>query len=177
MSPAPPKGYPMKISMYAMSVEVFTPTLRSLGKILQKAAQHAAQRKFDPAILVDGRLAPDMFALAKQVQLASDFAKNSTARLMGVDAPRFEDDEKTFEELQARIARTLDYLGTAAPRAFEGAEDRDIKIPLRDQTLEMKGLPYLQKWALPNFYFHVVTAYAILRHNGVEVGKRDYLGD
>ena len=165
----------MKISMYAMSVQVFTPTLRSLAKILDKAVQHAAQKKFDAAVLIDARLAPDMFPLARQVQLTCDFAKNSSARLMGVEAPRFEDNEKTFEELKTRIARTLDYLGSTSASAFEGAEDRDIKIPLRDQTLEMKGLPFLQNWALPNFYFHATAAYSILRHNGVEIGKRDYL--
>jgi len=167
----------MKISMYAMSVQVFVPTLRSLAKLLDKATQHAAQKKFDAAVLADARLAPDMFPLTRQVQLACDFAKNSSARLMGVEAPRFEDNEKTFDELKARVARTLDYLGSASASAFEGAEARDIKIPLRDQTLEMKGLPYLQNWALPNFFFHVVTAYAILRHNGVEIGKRDFLAD
>jgi len=167
----------MKISVYAMSVQMFVPTLRQLAKILDKGAQHAAQKKFDPAVLADARLAPDMFPLTRQVQLACDFAKNSSARLMGVEPPRFEDNEKTFEELKARVARTLDYLGSTTASAFEGAEDRDIKIPLRDQTLEMKGLPFLQNWALPNFYFHVVAAYSILRHNGVEVGKRDFLAD
>jgi hypothetical protein len=165
----------MKISMYAMSVEVFLPALRSLAKILDKATQHANAKKFDPEVLVNARLAPDMFSLARQVQLAGDFAKNSTARLMGQDWPRFEDNEKTMEELKSRVARTIDYLQGVRASAFEGSEDRDIKIPLRDTTLEMKGLPYLQNFALPNFYFHVVTAYDILRHNGVEIGKRDFL--
>jgi len=167
----------MKISMYAMSVQMFVPTLRQLAKLLDKGAAHAAQKKYDTAVLVNARLAPDMFPFVRQIQLACDFAKNSTARLMGVEAPRFEDSEKTYDELKARIARTLDYLASASAGAFEGSEDRDIKIPLRDQTLEMKGLPYLQNWALPNFYFHVVAAYSILRHNGVEVGKRDFLAD
>jgi hypothetical protein len=110
------------------------------------------------------------------VQLASDFAKNSTARLAGIDPPKFADEEATLDELKARIAKTLDYLGTVSASALEGSEDRDITIPLRDRKLEMKGLPFLQRWALPNFYFHVVTAYDILRHNGVDVGKLDYLG-
>jgi len=167
----------MKISMHAMSVQVFTPALQSLGKILDKGAQHAAARKFDPGVLAQARLAPDMFPLVRQVQLACDFAKNSTARLAGQEPPRFADDEQTFEQLQARIARTLDYLAGVSASALEGAEDRDIKIPIRDQTLEMKGLPFLQHWALANFYFHLVAAYSILRHNGVELGKRDYLGN
>jgi hypothetical protein len=166
----------MKISMHAMSVQVFTPALQSLGKILEKAAQHAQARKFDPSVLVQARLAPDMFPLVRQVQLACDFAKNSTARLAAQEPPRFADDEQTFEQLQSRIARTLDYLAGVSTNALEGAEDRDIKIPIRDQTLEMKGLPFLQHWALANFYFHLVATYSILRHNGVELGKRDYLG-
>ena len=167
----------MKISMHAMSVQVFTPALQSLGKILDKGAQHAAARKFDPGVLAQARLAPDMFPLVRQVQLACDFAKNSDARLSGQEPPRFEDNEQTLEELKARIARTVDYLQSLRAEAFKGSEDRDIKIPLpNNNSLEMKGLPYLNNFALPNFYFHVVAAYAILRHNGVELGKRDYLG-
>ena len=167
----------MKISMYAMTVETFVPTLGALGKMLDKAAQHAAARKFDPAVLVQARLAPDMFPLVKQVQIACDFAKNSTARLAGQDPPRFEDNEQTIDELKARIARTLDYVRGVKASAFEGAEDRDIKIPLPNgPALEFKGLNFLREWSLPNFYFHAVTAYALLRHNGVDVGKRDWLG-
>jgi hypothetical protein len=161
--------------MYSMSVEIFVPTLRTLSKLLDKSAQYATAKKFDSAVLANARLAPDMFSLVQQVQLACDFAKNSTGRLIGQDAPRFEDNEKTLDELKARIARTIDYLEGVRASAFEGSEDRDIKIPLRDTSLEMKGLAYLKTWVLPNFYFHVVTAYAILRHNGVDVGKRDYL--
>jgi len=166
----------VKITMYVASVEVFQPMLVSLAAILDKAKASATARKFDPAILVNARLAPDMFALNRQVQLASDFAKNSTARLAGIDPPRFEDTETTFEELQARIAKTLEWLKGIEPAALEGSEDRDIKVPLRDRTLEMKGLAFLRQWALPNFFFHVAAAYAILRHNGVELGKRDFLG-
>ena len=117
-----------------------------------------------------------MFALTRQVQIACDVAKNGAARLTGQDAPRFEDKEATLEELRARIDRTIQYLKSIAASAFEGAEDRDIKIPVLERTLEMKGLPYLQTWALPNFYFHLVATYAILRHNGVEIGKGDFLG-
>ena len=166
----------MQISMYTMSVEAFIPSLRALSKLLDKGAQHATARKFDASVLANGRLAPDMFPLVKQVQIACDFAKNSSARLCGQDPPRFEDNEQTLEELKARIAKTVDYLQSLRAEAFKGSEDRDIKIPLpNNNSLEMKGLPYLNNWALPNFYFHVVTAYAILRHNGVDVGKRDFL--
>ena len=166
----------MQISMYTMSVEAFIPSLRALSKLLDKGAQHATARKFDAAVLANGRLAPDMFPLVKQVQIACDFAKNSSARLCGQDPPRFEDNEQTLDELKARVARTIDYVQGLRADAFKGSEDRDIKIPLpNNNSLEMKGLPYLNNWALPNFYFHVVTAYAILRHNGVDVGKRDFL--
>lgn len=162
--------------MHAMTIETFMPTLQALSKILDRAAQHAAAKKFDPAVLVQSRLAPDMFPLVKQVQIACDFAKNSTARLAGQEAPRFEDDEQTIEELKARIARTIDYLQGVSAQSFESAEDRDIKISIPNRpTLEFKGLDYLREWVLPNFYFHAVTVYALLRHNGVELGKRDWL--
>ncbi len=166
----------MKISMYGMSAGQFLPTLQSLRKILDKAAANAKTRNFDTNVLVNARLAPDMFALARQLQLTCDFAKNSSARLAGLEAPRFEDNETSFEELQARIDKTIAYVKTIPAAAIDGQEERDIKIPLRDRTLEMKGLPFVQNWALPNFYFHAVTAYNILRHNGVDLGKSDYLG-
>ena len=166
----------MQISMFTMSVEAFLPTLRALSKLLDKGAQYATTKKFDTSVLVNGRLAPDMFPLVKQVQIACDFAKNSSARLCGQDPPRFEDNEQTLDELKARVARTIDYVQGLRADAFKGSEDRDIKIPLpNNNSLEMKGLPYLNNFALPNFYFHVVAAYAILRHNGVDVGKRDFL--
>ena len=166
----------MKISMYTMSVETFVPALTRLSTLLDKGLAHATAKKFDPSVLVNARLAPDMFPLSRQIQIACDVAKNGSARLAGQEAPRFEDKEATLEELRARIARTIEYLKSVAASAFDGAEDRDIKIPVRDRTLEMKGLPYLQTWALPNFYFHVVATYALLRHNGVEIGKGDFLG-
>lgn len=166
----------MKISMHTMSVEAFVPTLTGLGKILDKAAQYASAKKFDGSVLVNARLAPDMFPLARQVQIACDFAKGGTARLAGQEAPKFEDNEQTIDELKARVARTLDYVKGFSPQAFEGAEDRDIKLSFPNgMSLEFKGLAFLRDWALPNFYFHAVTAYDILRHNGVELGKRDYL--
>ena len=117
-----------------------------------------------------------MLPFSKQIQLTSDFAKNSMARLAGIDPPKFEDNETTMDELVARVKKTLEYIDTCRPRRSRAAKTRDIKIPLRDRTLEMKGLPFLQNWALPNFFFHHVTAYNMLRHNGVDVGKRDFLG-
>lgn len=167
----------MKISMHAMSVDVFTHSLGSLSAFLAKGQAHAANRKFEPAVLLASRLAPDMFPLTRQVQLACDLAKNSVARLAGQEPPRFPDTEASFEELHARIARTLDYLKGVPAAELEGAETRDIKVPTRDGTLEFKGLEFLQHWAIPNVFFHVTSAYAILRHNGVELGKRDFLGN
>lgn len=166
----------MAFSVYALAIETFVPMLGSLSKILDKAGQYASAKKFDSAVLVNARLAPDMFPLARQVQIAGDHAKNGTARLMGQEPPRFEDNEQTLDELKARIARTVDYLKGARPAAFEGAEDRDIKLSLPgDLVLEMKGFQFLRDWTLPHFYFHVATAYDILRHNGLDIGKRDYL--
>jgi uncharacterized protein len=166
----------MKISVQALSIDIFTHTLGNLSAILEKGTAHATVRKFDPNVLVASRLAPDMMPLSKQVQIACDLAKNSAARLAGVEPPRFEDNEKTIEELRARIARTLDYLKSIPAGALEGSEERDIKVPAGEQTLEFKGLVFLQRWAIPNLFFHVTTAYNILRHNGVDIGKRDFLG-
>jgi hypothetical protein len=166
----------MKISMYAMTHDVFKKSLTQLLFVMEKGVANAKARNFDPNVLAGSRLAPDMFTFAKQIQLTSDFAKNSMARLAGVEAPKFEDSETTMDELVARVKKTLDYIDTISASALEGSETRDIKIPLRDRTVEFKGLPYLQHWAIPNFYFHFVTAYNLLRHNGVDVGKRDFLG-
>jgi uncharacterized protein len=166
----------MKISVQSQSIDIFTRALGNLSAILEKGAVYAAAKKFDSNVLVGSRLAPDMLPLSRQVQIACDISKNSSARLAGIDPPRFEDNEKTIEELRARIAKTIDYLKSIPAGAFEGAEDRDIKVPAGERTLEFKGLAYLQSWALPNVFFHVTTAYNILRHNGVEIGKRDYLG-
>jgi uncharacterized protein len=167
----------MKLTLHAASVGVFEPMLTNLSAILDKAAAHAKAKGIDPAVLLSARLAPDMFPLMRQVQLASDFAKNSTARLAGQDPPRFADEEQTFDDLKVRLARTLDFLKTVPANALDGAEDRDIRVPLRERTLELKGLPFLQRWALPNFFFHMTTAYDILRHNGLELGKRDFTGN
>jgi uncharacterized protein len=166
----------MSLSMHAMTVGQFVPMLKNLTRILEKAEAFAATKKIEAGVIEGLRLAPDMLSFARQVQLASDFAKNSAARLAGVEPPKFEDTEKTLGELKARIARTVDYLETLTPAQFEGADARHIVVPLRTRTLEMDGLPFLQKWVLPNFFFHVTTAYALLRHVGVEVGKQDFLG-
>jgi uncharacterized protein len=166
----------MKISMHAFSVEVFAHTLGNLSRILEKAAGSAAQRKFDPGVLLASRLAPDMLPLTRQVQIAGDIAKNSVARLAGQEPPRFEDNETSIEQLRARLARTIDFLNSVPASALEGSETRDIKVPAGERTLEFKGLQFLQHWAIPNVFFHITTAYDILRHNGVELGKRDFLG-
>ena len=165
----------MKISMHAMSVDVFAHTLGNLSWFLEKAAKSAEQRKFDPGILLAARLAPDMLPLTSQVQIAGDIAKGAVARLAGQEPPRFEDNETSIEQLRARIARTVDFLKSVPASALEGAETRDIKLPAGERTLEFKGLDFLQRWAIPNVFFHVTTAYDILRHNGVELGKRDFL--
>ena len=166
----------MSLSMHAMTVGQFVPMLKNLGKILEKAEAYAAAKKVEGGVIEGLRLAPDMLSFARQIQLASDFAKNSVARLAGIEAPKYEDNEKTLEELKARVAKTIDWLQGIQAAQLEGAENRHIVIPLRTRTLEMDGLPFLQKWALPNFYFHLTTAYALLRHVGVEICKQDYLG-
>jgi len=166
----------MKISMHAMSHDVFRSALTQLLHIMEKGVASAEARKFDVSVLVHSRLAPDMFPFVRQIQLTCDFAKNSLARLAGIDPPKFDDTENSMEELVARVKKTLAYIATVPASALEGSETRDVKIPLRDRTVEFKGLPYLQNWALPNFFFHYVTAYNLLRHNGVDIGKRDFLG-
>ncbi|HEY0766664.1 MAG TPA: DUF1993 domain-containing protein [Steroidobacteraceae bacterium] len=167
----------MKITMHALSVEVFADTLGNLSRILEKGLAHATQRKFDPGVLLASRLAPDMYPLTRQVQIACDIAKNSVARLAAREPLRFEDNETSIEQLRARIARTIDYIKSVPASALEGSETRDIKVPTGDaRTLEFKGLDFLQYWVLPNVFFHVTTAYNILRHNGVQIGKRDFIG-
>ena len=165
----------MKVSMHALSAEVFVNALGNLSWILEKAAASAAQRKIEPAVLLGARLAPDMLPLTRQVQIACDLAKNSVARLAASEPPRFEDTETSIEQLRARIARTIDFLKSVPASALEGAETRDVRVPAGERTLEFKGLDYLQRWAIPNVFFHFTTAYDILRHNGVELGKRDFL--
>ena len=166
----------MAISMHQISVPVFTQYLLALSANLDKAAAFCAAKKIDPAVLVGARLAPDMFPMSRQVQIACDFAKGASARLAGAEVPAWADDEKTFDDLKARIQKTLDFIAGLKPAAFEGAETRDIKIKVRGNDVTFKGLPYLANYAMGHFYFHCTTAYAILRHNGVELGKGDFIG-
>jgi hypothetical protein len=162
--------------MHAMSHGVFKKALTQLLHVMDKGVANAKARSFDVSVLVSARLAPDMLPFARQVQLTSDFAKNSMARLAGIDPPKFEDSEITMDELIGRVKKTVDYIDSVSAAALEGSETRDIKIALRDRTVEFKGLAFLQTWAIPNFFFHHVTAYNLLRHNGVDIGKRDFLG-
>ncbi|MBX6323532.1 MAG: DUF1993 domain-containing protein, partial [Rhodospirillaceae bacterium] len=150
--------------------------LPALSATPHTAAAPAAARKIEPAVLLGARLYPDMFPFTRQVQLASDFAKGAGARLAGLEVPRYEDTETTFDELKARIGRTLDFLDGLKPAQFEGAEEREIALTIAGQPIRFKGLGYLTGFALPNFYFHAATAYDILRHCGVEIGKRDFMG-
>jgi hypothetical protein len=166
----------MSLSVHSMTVAAFVPMLENLEKILGKAAAHAAERKLDEGVLEGWRLTPDMFALRRQVQLTSDFAKNSVARLAGIEPPKMPDEEKTLAELQARVRATVTWLQSITPTQLEGAETRHIVVPLRTRTLEMDGLPFIQRWVLPNFYFHMTTTYALLRQAGVSLGKQDFLG-
>ncbi|HVZ46737.1 MAG TPA: DUF1993 domain-containing protein [Ramlibacter sp.] len=166
----------MAITMYSAGVPTFQHTLRNLIHILEKAEAFAQARKFDPAVLTTYRLAPDMLPFTRQIQIACDGPKNGVARICGLEAPKFDDGETTFPELKARIQKTLDFLATITPEAMNGTEDKDITFPVgRDTTRTMKAEAYLKHWVLPNFFFHVVTAYDILRHNGVDLGKTDYL--
>jgi uncharacterized protein len=166
----------MQMSMHAMSHGVFKKALSQLLHVMEKGVANAQARNFDVSVLVSSRLAPDMLPFLRQVQLTSDFAKNSLARLAAVDPPKMEDSETTMDELVARVRKTLDYLDSVPPGSLDGSETRPIVIKLRDRTLEFQGLEFLQFWALPNFFFHHVTAYNLLRHNGVDIGKRDFLG-
>lgn len=166
----------MTISMSSASLPVFKTMLANLSHILDQGEAHAEARKFDPAVLLTYRLAPDMLPFTRQVLIACDAAKNGVARISGVEAPKFDDTESTFAQLKARIGKTIDYLASVPDERMDGTEDKDITFPVgRDKTRTMKGEAYLKHWALANFHFHVTMAYAILRHNGVELGKADYL--
>ena len=165
----------MTISMSSASLPIFKTMLGNLSHILGKAEAHVEAKKFDPVALLQFRMAPDMLPFTRQVQIACDAAKNCAARISGVEAPKFEDTEASFPELKARIQKTLDFLTTVPSQKLDGTEEKEITFPVRDKTRTMKCEAYLKNLALPNFFFHVVTAYAILRHNGVELGKTDYL--
>jgi len=162
--------------MYQASVPAMIKTLSNLRNLLEKASTHAEAKKIDPSVLVNARLYPDMFPLSRQVQIATDMAKGAASRLAGQEVPSYEDNEATFPELIARLDKTIALLATFKPGDIDGSEDRTITLPMRDRTLTFKGLPYLIDYVLPNVYFHTTTAFAILRHNGVEIGKKDFLG-
>ena len=166
----------MTISMYQASVPYFQRMLKNLRAILDNGAKRAADRKFDPMVLFNARLAPDMLPLVKQVQIASDNAKGCPARLAGIDPPRFEDTETTYPQLIERVDKTLAFLKSLKPAQVDGSEARDVVLKFPNSTFNFKGQDYLTFFAIPNFTFHVVTAYNILRHNGVDIGKTDFLG-
>jgi hypothetical protein len=167
----------MSISMYHASAPRFANTLKNLSAILDKAAAHCEAKKIDPAVLLQSRLYPDMFPLLRQVQIASDNAKGAVARLAGVDVPKYEDTEETIADLKQRLAKTIDFVGSFKPAQIDGSEEKDIHLKLGKMEVTWKGMQYLLGFAWPNFYFHAVTAYDILRHNGVEIGKRDFIGN
>lgn len=167
----------MSFSMSQASVPALLIGLGALSGLLDKAEAFAAAKKIDPSVLLNWRLAPDMFPFTRQVQIAADQAKNGSARLAGVEAPRYEDDETTLDQLKARLAKTIAYLETLDLKQIDDAADREITFPLGPNNKgHMKGADYLNHFVLPNFHFHLTTAYAILRHCGVEIGKRDFLG-
>lgn len=165
----------MAISMYQASVPVFVRMLKNLDLILDKGQAHMEAKKIAPNVLPGLRLIADMFPLSKQVQIATDHAKGAVARMAGVEVPKFEDSEQTMEDLRARIAKTIAFVESFKPEQIDGTEESDIAFTLGNHDLKFKGLDYLVGFALPNFYFHMVTAYNILRENGVDIGKRDFL--
>lgn len=165
------------MSMSRATIPVFEVALNALSAVLDKAEAYAEAKRFDPAVLLNTRLFPDMFALTRQVQAACDQVKNGSARLAGIDPPRYEDNEKTIAELKARIARTIAFVKSLDGGKIDASADREITFPLGPKTGHMKGADYLNYFALPNFHFHLATAYDILRHCGVEIGKRDFLGN
>ena len=166
----------MTISMYQASVPVIQKSLTALKGVLAKGSAHAETKKIDESVFLASRLYPDMFPLTRQVQIAADFGKGPVARLAGVELPKYEDIETTFAELTARIDKTLAFVGSFQPAQIDGQEDRDINLTIAGSPVTFKGQPYLLHFALPNLYFHMSMAYAILRHNGVDVGKRDFVG-
>jgi len=167
----------MTTYMYTMSVPVFKQLLNSLSAILTKAEVLTTEKKFEPTVLLDARVFPDMLPLIRQVQIATDFAKSLSARLAGVDVPAYDDNEQSFTKLQGRIGKTLSFIESLTPEQFEGSETREIVLrPGTPKEKKMVGHTYLSNYGLPQFFFHVTTAYAILRHNGLEVGKGDFMG-
>ncbi|MEZ5955931.1 MAG: DUF1993 domain-containing protein [Hyphomonadaceae bacterium] len=164
-----------KLSMHAVSAPIFVRNLNNLSSMLSKAEQQAKAKGYDPAVLLNARLAPDMFALTRQVQIATDHAKGCVARLAGQQIEAIEDTETTFADLQARIKKVLGIVESYKPEQFDGSEAREITIKIPNMELKFSGIDYVNQWAMPNFYFHVTMAYAIMRHNGIDLGKKDFL--
>ena len=166
----------MAISMHSASVPIFARMLGNLMTWLDKAEAHAAARKFDTAVYLGARLAPDMLPFTNQIQIACDAVKFGIARLSGVEAPKFADDEASLADLRARVRKTIDFIQSVPAAQIDGTEAKDVVVPHRDGSMTLKGETYLKTFVLPNFFFHITTAYALLRHNGVELGKADFLG-
>ena len=166
----------MSITMHSASVPIFVRMLANVNTWLDKAEAHATAKKFDTSVYLNTRLAPDMLPFTKQIQVACDTVKFCVARLAGVESPKFEDNETTLAELRERISATIAYVKSVPAAQIDGSEEKDITLPRRDGPLIMKGEAYLKHFVLPNFFFHLTTTYALLRHNGVDVGKMDYLG-
>jgi hypothetical protein len=166
----------MSLTMYQASVPVFSRVLAAMSAILDKAVAHAEVRKLEPQALLQFRLYPDMFPFVRQIQSVSDQAKGGTARLAGVEVPKFTDTETSFGELKVRLAKTLEFVGAVRPAQIDGSEERQVVLTFPTRTLTFTGRDYLFGFVLPNLYFHATTAYDILRHNGVDIGKRDFLG-
>jgi hypothetical protein len=164
------------LAMYDATIPTLKRTLSNLSVILKKGEEHAEAKKIEHAVLLNARLFPDMYPLTKQVQIATDMSKGAAARLARIEIPKYEDNETSFAELQARIAKTIEFIETVNPVQMEGSEAREVTITIRKVDLKFTGQDYLLKWVNPNVYFHVTTAYNILRHNGVELGKPDFLG-
>lgn len=166
----------MAVSMYQASVPVCVRMMNNLKAIMKKSEEYAQSKKIDLDVFFNARLAPDMYPLARQIQVVSDTSKGCAARLAGIDPPKFEDNEKTYAELYARLDKTIAFLNTLKPEQIDGSEDKTITLKLPSVTLEMNGAQFLQQFSLPNLYFHATTAYGILRHNGVPLSKPDYIG-
>ncbi|MDD2740624.1 MAG: DUF1993 domain-containing protein [Methylomonas lenta] len=167
----------MSHSMYVITVPPLIKSLTNCRAILEKAVAYAETKKIDPLVLVNARLSPNMFPLSRQVQIATDVAKGAVSRLAGIEPPKYEDNESSFPELLARLDKTIAFLESFQHEQIDDTEDKTITLPMHDKTVEFKGLSYLTTFVLPNVYFHVTTVYAILRHNGAEIGKKDFLGD
>jgi hypothetical protein len=163
--------------MYQASIPNFIRMLGNLSSILNKAVDQIEAKKVDPSVFINARLAPDMYPLSRQIQIATDMAKGCAARLAGIDVPSYEDNETTFAELQSRIVKTIDFLQSINADQVDGSEERKVTLKLRGNEISFLGQPYLLNFVIPHFYFHITTAYAILRHHGLEIGKMDFVGN